>query len=318
MTLVNHQVQAPFRYPVQYVIRPHLDYRGFAGQIASGVISKGDSVRVLPSGKVSTIKAIDTYDGEITEAFAPMSVTLRLNDEVDVSRGDTLVHEDAVVAHSRHVRAHLVWMHQDGLDVEKTYLIKHNTRYVRCRLDEVVWRLNMENLDHEAAQTLELNEIGEVRFTTVRAIDFDGYDANRRTGAFIVIDILSNATVAAGMIIGPDDKAEILDPTVINEALVGANDRSVRSGHKGLVVWIGEGETRSGLGHVLVKRLFDVGYNVDAVEASTHQALIAGALAHAGLVAVAGGPVPPEGALVLSAGIEVDDAIDQIVEATRV
>lgn len=192
-----------FRFATQYVIRPNLDYRGYAGQIGSGTIKKGDPIVVLPSGVQSHIEAIDTYDGELEEAYAPMSVTLRLTDEVDCSRGDWIVHPDNTPTVSRYVESIMVWMNEDDLDLSKDYWIKHGTQYVHVNIESIQWKMNMDTLERvENVQTLSLNDIACVRLVAHRAIAFDAYRTNRASGAFILIDFMSNNTVAAGMIEG--------------------------------------------------------------------------------------------------------------------
>jgi sulfate adenylyltransferase large subunit len=204
---------AHFRYPVQYVLRPSLDYRGFAGRVSSGVVKRGDAVRVLPSGKTSRVKAIDTMGGELQEAFAPQSVTLRLEDELDVSRGDMMVHPTDAPRVSRSFDAHLVWMNERALEPGKTYLLKHTTQMVRAEVTQVGWRKDMDTLEEAPAATLGLNDIGRVTMTAHRPLFFDPYDANRETGSFILIDSIANNTVAAGMIIG-DARIPNLDARV--------------------------------------------------------------------------------------------------------
>ncbi len=190
-----------FRFATQYVLRPNLDYRGYAGQIGSGSIKKGDPIVVLPSGVQSHIEAIDTYDGELEEAFAPMSVTLRLTDEVDCSRGDwiTLRHNTPTI--SRNIEAIVVWMSEEDLDPSKDFWIKHGTQYVHVNIESVQWKMNMETLERvENINTLTLNDIACVRLTSHRALAFDAYKINRASGAFILIDFMTNNTVGAGMI----------------------------------------------------------------------------------------------------------------------
>jgi sulfate adenylyltransferase large subunit len=193
---------AHFRYPVQYVLRPNLDYRGFAGRIASGVVKKGDAIVSLSSGKTSRVKAIDTFAGEQSEAFAPQSVTLRLEDEIDVSRGDMLVHPHDVPRVTRTFDARLVWMHDVPLDPQKTYLLKHTTQMVHCDVAGVHWRKDMDTLEEVPATTLGLNDIGRVTLTAHRPLFLDAYEDNREAGSFILIDSISNTTVGAGMVIG--------------------------------------------------------------------------------------------------------------------
>lgn len=204
-----------FRYPVQYVLRPSLDYRGFAGRIASGVVKQGDVVVALPSGKTSRIKTIDTTDGQLAEAFAPQSVTVRLEDELDVSRGDMLVHPNGLPRVTRTFDADLVWMNDAALDPGKTYLLKHTTQMVRVDVDRVQWRRDMDTLDKVDASTLSLNDIGRVTLTAHKAIFLDAYAANRETGSFILIDTITNNTVAAGMVSGVSRDT----PNALNQSL---------------------------------------------------------------------------------------------------
>jgi sulfate adenylyltransferase large subunit len=195
---------AHWRFPVQYVLRPNVDYRGFAGRISSGIVRKGDPVVVLPSGRTSRVKAIDTFDGERQEAFAPESVTLRLEDEIDVSRGDMLAHPGDVPRTTRTFDADLVWMHEAPLDPKKTYFLKHTTQVVRCQVDRVLSRKDMDTLEETPAATLGLNDIGRVTITSHRPVFLDAYGANRETGSFILVDAIHNGTVGAGMVIGSD------------------------------------------------------------------------------------------------------------------
>jgi sulfate adenylyltransferase subunit 1 len=208
------------RYPVQYVLRPNLDYRGFAGRVASGVVRKGDAITVLPSGKTSHVEAIDTRDGELTQGIASQSVTIRLADEIDVSRGDMLVHPSDLPRVTRTFDAHLVWMHDAPLDCKKSYLLKHTTQTVRADVDRVHWRKDMDTLAEVAAPTLALNDIGRVTLTAHRPLFLDAYETNRETGSFILIDLLSNNTVGAGMVLAQ----ETGDAASATPASVGAGE----------------------------------------------------------------------------------------------
>jgi bifunctional enzyme CysN/CysC len=290
-----------FRFPVQYVLRPNLDYRGFAGQVVSGVVKKGDPVMVLPSGRKSTIRAIDTYDGELDEAFAPMSVTLRLDDEVDVSRGDVLVHPDNRPHVARSFEADLVWMHEKPLDKQKTYLIKHSTQRVRAQVDRVEAHMNLATLKEEPAETLGLNDIGRVRVTCHRALYYDGYARNRATGAFVLIDSLSNNTVAAGMIRadlgGGQSLEDALRETRAGSAIrpktqVSPRERLERFGQRGATIWLTglPGSGRWSLAYALERRLFDLGRTAHVLEpvGESLSTMIAAARActEAGLVAI--------------------------------
>ncbi len=190
-----------FRFPVQTVLRPNLDYRGFAGRVASGVVKKGDKVKVLPSGFESTVKSIDTFDGELDQAFPPMSVTLRLTDEVDISRGDMLVHPDNMPKSSNKITAELCWMVSEPLSLKKKYSIKHTTQTIKAMVTEIEYRTNINSLEKEKVEQLNLNDIARVKIQTLKPLYFDPYSQNRNTGNFILIDELTNNTVAAGMIV---------------------------------------------------------------------------------------------------------------------
>jgi sulfate adenylyltransferase large subunit len=191
--------RAPFRFPVQRVVRPDHAFRGYAGQIASGSVQPGDEITVVGSGRRSRVKTITTFDGDIEEAWAPMSVTLTLEDEIDISRGDLIAAGSLPVA-SRHFGTTLVWMNERPLDPSRRYLIKHTTQLVPAEIAAVRHRVNVGTLDSEPAETLELNQIGVVEIDTMRPLFFDSYRQNHRTGAFVVIDAQTNATVGAGMI----------------------------------------------------------------------------------------------------------------------
>jgi bifunctional enzyme CysN/CysC len=193
------------RFPVQYVIRPqsaeHPDYRGYAGQVASGILRPGDEVAVLPSGRTSRIAAIDTFEGEIAEAFPPMSVTLRLEDEVDVSRGDMIVHAGNQPVATREVEATICWMADAPLRPGVKYSLKHTTSTVRAVVDRVEHTVDVDTLDPDPSATeLALNEIGRVHLRTSAPLLVDPYRVNRRTGAFILVDEDTNVTVGAGMV----------------------------------------------------------------------------------------------------------------------
>ena len=191
---------APFRLPVQLVIRPHLDYRGFAGQIASGTVRVGDELLALPAGTRARVRAIDTFDGALQQASAPQAVTLLLDDEIDVSRGDMLVPVDAVPWIRNSLDADVVWMDATPLDPARGYLLKHTSRTVPVRVTAVHERLDVVEMRAVAAERLGLNEIGRLRLQTTQPLFVDPYAACRSTGAFILIDPVSNATVAAGMV----------------------------------------------------------------------------------------------------------------------
>ncbi|MEM9073369.1 MAG: sulfate adenylyltransferase subunit CysN [Myxococcota bacterium] len=294
-----------FRYPVQYVVRPNLDYRGFAGQIVSGIVKKGDEVMVLPSGKKSHVKAIDTYDGELEEAFAPQSVCIRLDDEIDCSRGDTLVKVDDLPNVGRTFDAHIVWMSEQPLDPQKTYILKHTTQVVRVQIDEVTWKKDMDTLEEVPTESLSLNDIGRLRFSSHRALFFDGYTKNRGTGAFILVDSLTNNTVAAGMIAESNEAPQDLDEALREiragsgltpKTQVSPRERRDRMGQKGAVVWLVglPGSGRWSLAYSLERRLFDLGRTATVVDPTGEdlRSMISAAksIADAGLVCICAFP----------------------------
>ena len=196
------------RFPVQYVIRPmsdeHHDYRGYAGTVAGGVLKPGDDVVVLPSGFESTIKSIDTYEGPVDEAFAPMAVTVRLNDEIDISRGDMICRPNNRPVVTQDIDAMICWMDETAsLSPRKKYAIKHTTRAGRVMVKDINYRLDINTLHRdEEATEITLNEIGRISFRSTLPLFVDEYRRNRETGSFVLIDEASNATVAAGMILG--------------------------------------------------------------------------------------------------------------------
>lgn len=190
-----------FRFPVQYVIRPDLNFRGFAGTVASGVVHKGDEVMLLPSGKRSRVKSIVTYDGELEEAFAPQAVTLTLTDEVDLSRGDMLVLPGNLPHVSSEIQAMVVWMAEQPLVPGKPYTLKHTTKQVTAEVSSFRYGVDVNTLEHRPIARLGLNEVGHVEFSLTQALACDPYRTNAATGAFILIDRLTNNTVGAGMIL---------------------------------------------------------------------------------------------------------------------
>jgi sulfate adenylyltransferase large subunit len=272
----------PFRYPVQYVLRPDLSYRGFCGQVASGVVRKGDAVMVLPSRKTSTIAAIDTFAGEIDEAYAPMSVTLRLADEVDISRGDMIVHaepeQSAAPTMARRFEAQVVWMSSTELSTSKSFFLKHTTRIVRANIDVIHGEIDLEKLTEIKTDRLQLNDIGRVDISCNQPIYFDPYSDNRHMGAFVLIDALTNDTVGAGMIV-----REIDDTTTSRRGAsrsgISSEERRARLGHRGVAVWF-DGDpdpAQPTIAYALERALYDRGVlatviDVDALADGTRSA----------------------------------------------
>lgn len=198
-----------FRYPVQYVLRPSLDFRGFSAKVASGVVRKGDDVMALPSGKRSKVKRIVTYDGDREYAFPPQCVTLQLEDEIDISRGEMIVHPDNLPEVGRHFEAMLVWMDEQPMDVNKSFYLKHTTNTTRCRIDHFDYKIDVNTLEKSKVDHLELNEIGRAVIVSSKELFFDAYPKNKATGAFILIDPITNNTSCVGMIIGPVAENEL-------------------------------------------------------------------------------------------------------------
>src|ERR1019366_9236617 len=227
------------RFPVQYVIRPDASFRGFAGQVASGVIRPGDAVLSLPSGQKSRVRSIVTFDGDVPEAFPPMSVTLTLEDEIDLSRGDMLVSPSHPPRVSRHFDAMVVWFNAEAAEPGKSYLLKHTSRMVRAKALKIHYRVNVNTLVQESASSLQMNDIAYVEFETVSPLFFDPYTQNRITGSFILIDPISNATLGAGMI-----RADLADQTFVGDASVQevapvtAIERYKRHGHSSALILV--------------------------------------------------------------------------------
>lgn len=203
------------RFPVQYVLRPNLDFRGFAGKLASGVIKVGDEVVAMPSEKRSKVKSIVTYDGNLAEAFAPQSITITLEDEIDLSRGDMLVHAQEQPTVGHHLSAMLVWMDEQPLDSSKAFYLKHTTNTTRAYITAVKYRVDINTGNKLDTEGMRLNEIAEVSITTAAPLMFDRYVENRQTGAFIVIDPVTNFTSAVGMILSAEEAATRSARTVV-------------------------------------------------------------------------------------------------------
>ncbi|MGD8176736.1 sulfate adenylyltransferase subunit CysN [Marinimicrobium sp. ARAG 43.8] len=190
-----------FRFPVQYVNRPHLDFRGFCGTIASGVVKVGDELKVLPSGKTSKVKSIVTFDGDLPEAFVGQAVTLTFEDEIDVSRGDMLVHARDKVTQTNHLKAHVVWMNEESGQVGKEYLFKFASKSVSGAIENIDYRVDVNTQEQKPADKLQLNDIAVTDLAFNQPVVVDAYPNHRMTGSFIVIDRLTNITVGAGMVI---------------------------------------------------------------------------------------------------------------------
>jgi sulfate adenylyltransferase large subunit len=227
---------ASFRFPVQRVLRPDHKFRGFAGQIASGRVRPGDEITVFPSGRTAKVERIVTFDGDVNEAAAPLSVTLVLDRELDISRGDLIAGADRAPAVARGMKASLVWMGGLALEPNRRYLLKHTSHTVPAFISSIDHRVNLSTLKHEAADTLHMNDIGAVSLHLLRPIAIDLYSENRATGAFILIDPESNATVAAGMITAAGSAAAGEEDEAAAWGRVTAGEREARWGHRGGVL----------------------------------------------------------------------------------
>ncbi len=247
------------RFPVQYVNRPNLNFRGFAGTLASGIVRKGDEVMALPSGKTSKVKSIVTFEGELEHAGPGQAITLTLEDEIDVSRGDMLVHADNRPQVSDSFEAMLVWMGEEPMLPGKKYDIKRATSYVPGSIPSIVHRVDVNTLEQGAASELKLNEIGRVKVALDAPIALDGYEYNRTTGAFIVIDRLTNGTVGAGMIFA--DPVSHGGGQHGRLAHVSTEERASRFGQQPATVLFSglSGAGKSTLAYAVERKLFDMG-----------------------------------------------------------
>ena len=260
------------RFPVQLAMRQDMSFRGYSGTLASGVLRPGAEVMVLPSRQRTRIREVVTWEGELEQAFPPMSVSITTTEEIDISRGDMLVHPQNQPRVSQELDAILVWMSETPLDPKRTYRIKHTTREAHAEVAEIRYRFDVNTLHRAPAESLGLNEIGRVRIQTSRPLAFDPYRRNRATGSFILIDPVTNGTVAAGMILernlGDDEIASgqparaARGPVKRRASRVGPAERAERLGQRPATVWL-TGLVRSGkstIAYALERRLFDAGF----------------------------------------------------------
>ncbi|MEX2345307.1 MAG: sulfate adenylyltransferase subunit CysN [Balneolaceae bacterium] len=271
----SHNV-VDFRFPVQYVIRPNQNFRGFSGKVASGRIRPGDEVTVLPSRLSSKIKEIVTLEGNLKEAFPGDSVVLTIEDEIDISRGDMIVRKNNIPKVTSSLEAYLCWMNEEAMQTGKQYQLMHTTKTTPVYFDKVIYRMNVDNLHREDADGLQLNEIGRVKLTTAQPLFTDAYQVNQKTGSFIIIDPASNVTVGAGMIRAGStesngQKAKVersasgtakVSPNVSWEPWnIPREEREKRNGHKAKVLWFTgiSGAGKSTIAKELEKRLYKEG-----------------------------------------------------------
>jgi bifunctional enzyme CysN/CysC len=272
--IVNDRNFSDARFPVQFVNRPNLDFRGFCGTVASGIFRKGDRITVLPSGTSSKIKAIVTYDGELEAAFSPMAVTLTLEDEIDISRGDILIGTELRSATvSDKFKATIVWMAENAMTPGRQYIIKLATRSVTGSIAMIHHRIDVNTLEHHDASELCLNEIGSCTVSVNAPVVFDHYKTHKGTGAFIIIDRLTNGTVGAGMITGAINQ-ESLQP-------VSAEERAARFNQTATAIAL-TGATGKEIAYQLERKLFDNGHASTVLE--TMDTALITAVKNAGLI----------------------------------
>jgi bifunctional enzyme CysN/CysC len=248
----------PFRMAVQWVNRPNLDFRGFSGLLAGGKIHPGDKVRVLPSGKESTVARIVTMDGDLDEAVAGQSVTLTLEDEIDVSRGDLFVKSDQPASVAKQFETTVVWMHEEALLPGRTYLMKVGTQMVSATVTDIKYQVNVNTLEHTAAKSLDLNGIGICSLSLDRDIAFDPYKENQDTGNFILIDRLTNSTVGAGMINFALRRSHNI---TIQHVDVNKEGRGSAKHQKPCIIWLTglSGAGKSTIANLVEQKLFAMG-----------------------------------------------------------
>ncbi|MGA3293907.1 MAG: sulfate adenylyltransferase subunit CysN [Candidatus Acidiferrales bacterium] len=255
---VGAPASGPLRFPVQYVIRPDASFRGFAGQLVSGELRAGTSVVALPSGVKTRVQSLVAFEEEVEVARPGDSVTVTLEDEIDISRGNMLVAEDQRPHAGTALQATLVWMHAEPLDPHKIYVLKHTTRTVRGRINRIRYRVDVNTLEHVPATKLDLNEIAAVDVTTTLPLFFDPYRANRITGSFIVIDPLTNVTVGAGIIeraiASHGSRAQAAERKRSTK-----QERVFRFGHPSAAIWV---QGRPHVAELVERQMFDEGWHV--------------------------------------------------------
>lgn len=277
----------PFRFAVQRVVRPNQDFRGYSGQISSGVVHVGSPVKILPAGPVTIVKSIHTFEGEQSFAFAPMSVTLCLQDEVDVSRGDLICSADAPPQVSRSFAATVIWFGERPLETSRKYLLKHMSQFTRAEVRSLQHRVNIRTFSPEPCSTLEMNEIGVVEIETAQEMFFDPYRESRISGSSILIDPETNFTVGAIIMLGATGRrqsghASEHAPGKDVWAPITADERAQRYGHRSAVLSLA---SRERLAQLLERRLYQQGARVAILKRWNEDAV--SALQQAGFIVLA-------------------------------
>ncbi|KXJ52026.1 MAG: adenylyltransferase [Thalassospira sp. Nap_22] len=251
-------IEKPFRLPVQWVNRPNLDFRGFSGTISSGRVKPGDEVIVTASGQTSKVKDIVTFDGNLDVAIAGQAITLTLEDEIDISRGDILAHADAKPDFADQFEARIIWMHEDHLLPGRPYLIKMGAQVANAQISDLKYKVNVNTLEHVAGKTLELNEVGIANISADKALAFDPYDQNRHSGRFIIIDRFTNATVGAGMVNHSLRRATNIK---WQEMDINKGARAYQKGQKSVILWFTglSGAGKSTVANLVEKKLHALG-----------------------------------------------------------
>ncbi|MEK9844062.1 sulfate adenylyltransferase subunit CysN [Thalassospira sp.] len=251
-------INKPFRLPVQWVNRPNLDFRGFSGTVSSGRIKPGDEIVVTASGQTSKVKEIVTFDGNLDEAIAGQAITLTLEDEIDISRGDVLAASDAKPEFADQFEARIIWMHEDHLLPGRPYLIKMGAQVTSAQISDLKYKVNVNTLEHVAGKTLELNEVGIANISADKALAFDPYDENRHSGRFIIIDRFTNATVGAGMVNHSLRRATNIK---WQEMDINKQARAYQKGQKSVVLWFTglSGAGKSTVANLVEKKLHALG-----------------------------------------------------------
>lgn len=267
------------RFPVQFVLRPDIKFRGFSTSVASGIIRKGDEVMVLPSLKKSRVQSIVTYDGELEYAFPPQSVTVTLEHEIDISRGDMLVHPDNLPRVERQFEAMLVWMDEKEMNLSSQFYIKHANNNTKARIDQIRYKVDVNTLEKSNIEKFRLNEIGRVVLTTTKPLFFDPYKKNKQTGSFILIDPVTHNTCAVGMIIDklssknlPSRITDVDKEKIASgKSLIKTEERQQKLNQKGETIWITglHGSGKNELAFSLEKKLFESGATCVLIDGST-------------------------------------------------